>query len=232
MAPSYGLYESSSFQVEGIGPIDGPPILIDVGPAEGPIGGCMPFDQWDADMAVSLLEEAGWAPEGGPIGGFDPLDTGVTGDAAGDASGGDDPGTAPGALAIVVDDEGAIPAPEDDLAPVREFLGRFDRAHQEGDVDTLLELLDPLAIARYGEAQCRGYLEAVAGSIRELELLDARRQPYDYPTDDLTVEPFEVWNLDMEATVLDTDRQTFNFNLGNGGPDGELTWFTDCGQPI
>jgi hypothetical protein len=217
---SFGPYESTTFEIDGIGPIGGGPLFVDVGPDEGPVDGCVPVNEFDPDAAIALLEEAGWAAEGGP------LDDG-SGDTSTDPGG--DPGTGP---AVVDEPDDAIPPPEDELALVREFLGRLDRAHIDGDADTLFSLLDPLVISRYGADQCMSYLQGVAGSITELQLLDGRRQPYEYPTDGLTVPPFEAWNVDMEATVLGQDRQTFNLNISEGGPDGSLAWFSDCGDPI
>ena len=208
---SFGPYQSSRFEIDGVGPVTGGPLFVDVGPQEGPVDGCTPFTETDVEAAQQALMEAGYELRGGLWTHPD-----------------DDPGTDP---AVIDPPPDAIPPPDDELALPREFLGRFDRAHIDGDANTLFDLLDPRVLDRYGADQCRTYLDGVVGSLTEVELLDGRRQPYEYPTDGLTAPPFEAWNVDIEATVLGADRQMFNLNLSEGGPNGEIAWFTDCGDP-
>jgi len=162
--------------------------------------GCTPATELDDAAIRALVSDAGFDPDGGPAG------------------------------PPAIEEDDPIPPPEDELAIVREFLGQMDRAHRAGDVDFLLDTLDPLTIGRYGRDQCESYLGGVVGSIAEIELLGGQRGPYDYPTDGVTVELFDAWAVQIEATVQGADRVPFDLHLRQTS-DG-VTWFSDCGTPV
>lgn len=204
-------------------PVTGGPILVDVGPAEGPIGGCVPFDEMDPDRLGEeeqlIIQDV--LPDPG-----DAADSGGTDAAPGDAGGGVD-------VIVGGGDAGATPAPEDELGPYREFLTRFDTAHRAGDADSLLDWLSPTTLAIYGESQCRSYLEGVVGSVGELFLVDGRLDsPWTFTdTDggDASAEVVGSFELDVELTQQGSERTTTQLHLLDT-PNG-VVWFTDCGNP-
>lgn len=179
------------------------PIVIQVGPQEGPIEGCTPPQDLSAAERDSIR-----------------------------AANAVKPGAGPGGPAVIVDpEEGGIPAPEDDLAPYREFLTRFDAAHRDGDVATLIAMLDPATISRYGASQCQTYLEGVVGSIGDIRLLDgALDSPWTYADGASNVEISGAWNLQIELSILDGPLTTTNFHLRDSAEG--VRWFTDCGEPL
>lgn len=167
-------------------------------------------------------------PDEGPVGGC--VDPATLSPGERDAAAGGLPFPSPG---IVADERDAIPAPDDDLGPYREFLTRFDAAHREGDVDTLLRSLHPAVIARYGTTQCRSSLESTVGSISEIFLTGGQPEPWDYPTDGVTTDIANSWTVSIEATITsDASRQNFDFHLVDAGPPAGVQWFTDCGTPL
>jgi hypothetical protein len=132
----------------------------------------------------------------------------------------------------------AVPATTTTTVPVpagetpEEFLADWVDAHRAHDVDFLAARLHPLVIDRYGEDQCRTYLDLIDGSAYAAEVLSV--EPGTAPW---------VWALDgIETTVADAitvrlrrteDGTTFlegEVHLVAIGR--EIRWFTDCGTPL
>jgi hypothetical protein len=121
-------------------------------------------------------------------------------------------------------------AAADGEAAVREFVAAFEQALTSGDVGFLAARLDPAVIDRYGDAQCREYLDAVAGSAQDFEVIDVQGPvPITYETDGI------------ERSVGDGYEARVRFRTSDGSVvesspiyriDGDtVQWFTDCGQP-
>jgi hypothetical protein len=124
----------------------------------------------------------------------------------------------------------ALPAPAGESP--QEFLTAWVAAHRAHDVEFLLARLHPLVIERYGEEQCRAYLDAIDGSAYGAEVLSV--EPGTAPW---------LWVLDGIETLVD-DAITVQVRRTEDGTtffeaeghlvlvDTEISWFTDCGTPL
>lgn len=110
------------------------------------------------------------------------------------------------------------------------FFDRLAAAFVADDANTLVDLLHPAVVARYGEEQCREHLEVLAASNVELELVEVTGVgPVVYATDG------------QETTIDDGVRVRTRVTRDGEGVeqdatlafvDDELRWFTDCGAPV
>ncbi len=118
----------------------------------------------------------------------------------------------------------------DGEALVRQFVARFDGAHDSGDVDFLYGTLDEQVLVRYGAEQCRSYLAATVGSISDLSVNGvAGPRVFTYTTDGLETPIVDIWSVDLSFLARgDPAGVEFNLHL----VDGEIRWFTDCGEPL
>lgn len=132
-----------------------------------------------------------------------------------------------GGPAVIVPDP--IPAPEDDLAPYREFYTRFETAHRDGDTDFLFSTLHPRVIERYGEATCRAFVDSVVGTVSNMRVIDGRSEPWDFPLDGLTTDISGSVTLSLDAFWVD-EQLTVDVHLAP--VENELRWFADCGDPV
>jgi hypothetical protein len=125
------------------------------------------------------------------------------------------------------------PADLVDQAAVEGFYDLFQTAVQTGDADTLYARLHPAVLDLYGADQCRAFIDA----------------GFDNP--DLTFEvvsvgPLEPWVWERDGRTVDVGDavalQLVQRTLANPDPapqeahvalvDGEIRWFTDCGDPL
>jgi hypothetical protein len=112
---------------------------------------------------------------------------------------------------------------------IRGFLDSFNQAHAAGDGAALFDLLDSASVARYGAKQCRSYLEGVAGTFANGQVLAARPAPWSYDTDGASEPVDGAWTVDLLADVGGARQPSVaHFRLA----DGTVTWFTDCGEPL
>ncbi|MDC3402483.1 hypothetical protein OAX95_00935 [bacterium] len=110
------------------------------------------------------------------------------------------------------------------------FFATWQQANRTGDIDLLLALLHPLVFERYGVEQCRTYLptvtdEQVTIDVREATLDPSRR----YETDGQTATPADAYAVQITSSCP-ADAVEFTATLAF--VDGELRWFTDCGDPV
>ncbi len=129
--------------------------------------------------------------------------------------------------------ESPSPEPTETIAveTPEEFFALFAEAIRTGDVEFLLARLHPVVLERYGRQQCRAAVAALATD----------------PTFDAKVRStseagaYEFTSDGESATVDDTLTVAVTFTTaGDAGRqdahvapvDGELRWFTDCGDPI
>ena len=201
----FGTYPVSSVTAQGPdGPIPVDVLVGDVvvGSSEGPIDGCgSPLDVLDAG-GLELGDPDVLYFGDSPL--VDPGSGGGSGSAAGD------PQSSP---------------PDFDL-----FLNTFGQAHDNGDADTLFDLLDVATIDRYGPDQCRAYLGQVVGSVTGPMLLSAEPGVFSYETDGLATEIPDAWRLQIEAELGGSPVQV-PMHV-RPAADGGVRWFTDCGDPI
>jgi hypothetical protein len=111
------------------------------------------------------------------------------------------------------------------------FVQTFNAAFQDGDVDTLHQLLHPAVFELYGVDACRTYLEGVVTNTIQIEVAEVTR-----------VGAWN-WEIDGQSTPLDFiykvvvdltfqgQTNSLEFHLSLPGDDS-VRWFTDCGEPL
>ncbi len=109
-----------------------------------------------------------------------------------------------------------------------DFVAAFDSWHANGDVDALAASLHPAVLHRYGAEQCEAYLDGVVGTISEIEVVEQRSEPWNYPVDDRATQI-----LNSQTVVVDADlgEQRERVELHVADYAGTVRWFTDCGDP-
>jgi serine/threonine-protein kinase len=124
-------------------------------------------------------------------------------------------------------EESPTPNPE---AEAVALLTELSQAHADGDSALLYARLHGEVIERYGASQCQLYLEGVTGSISDLEALSTTFPVvFHYSMDDMeTVLPDAV-RLNIRYQAQD---QTFETEMHMVEENGEIRWFTDCGEPL
>ena len=110
------------------------------------------------------------------------------------------------------------------------FLAEHSRAHANDDSALLYARLHGEVIERYGTSQCQLYLEKVVGSISDLEALSTTFPVvFHYSTDDLETAIPDAVRLNIRYQVQD---QTSEGEMHLVEENGEMRWFTDCGEPL
>jgi hypothetical protein len=101
-------------------------------------------------------------------------------------------------------------------------------AFQSGDTAYLFDRLHPLVFERYGERQCRRYVN------QELQpdpaaswtvLSSSGPAPWAWETDGLTTTVNDTWTVNIE--IPDEGQREVHF----APSDGTWRWFADCGVP-
>jgi hypothetical protein len=142
-------------------------------------------------------------------------------------------GGLPGGTSVTYEFAGARIDPPAQPIPdaISSFLARYTAALQQGDVDTLVALLHPLVIQRYGADQCRATI-AGAGPDPAFAI-----QPtgvsgpgtWLFTADGASIEVRDAYTIAATVTAIGaTDERFLHFGWSGGG----LRWFTDCGTPI
>ena len=118
----------------------------------------------------------------------------------------------------------AVEAPE-------AFFARLAAAFVADDADTLVALLHPAVLARYGEEQCAGHLATLAAAPLELELVAVLGEgpvPYDGDGQAATIPD----GIRLRINVVRAGTPTEQDATLARTEDGALHWFTDCGTPV
>jgi hypothetical protein len=131
----------------------------------------------------------------------------------------------------------ASPSPEPTGSPTAEptetvqaFVASFNRAQANENVRFLLARLHPEVFERYGRPQCREYLGAVAGTVRDVEILRASEPGQaEYATDGESVVIDDAHTLRI-SLIANGEQTRGRMTLAQVGT--ELRWFTDCGDPV
>ena len=92
--------------------------------------------------------------------------------------------------------------------------------------------IGPTKLERYGDEQCAAYLQEVAGQPIEVEVLSTSdlltgefaRDGLTRAVDDLVLVEIARRDRGAEEAVVQQTRVGF--------VDGEVRWFTDCGEPL
>jgi hypothetical protein len=114
-----------------------------------------------------------------------------------------------------------------DPPTAEEFAGDLLAAFQTGDTTYLFERLHPLNLERYGERQCRRYVNDLPPDpdASWTVLSSTGPAPWDWVTDDLTTTVQDAWTVTIEEP--DERQREVHF-----APfEGMWRWFTDCGDP-
>lgn len=113
-----------------------------------------------------------------------------------------------------------------------EFLANYVGAQRQGNGIALFQLLHPVMLELYGVQVCQDYLaQAVPDSTFDMELLAVVDEPttWIYEVDGRSVEVPDTYTVEVEITAFgETARQEMHLGL----TDGDLGWFTDCGDPL
>lgn len=137
----------------------------------------------------------------------------------------------PASTTTVTPQTTAFTAPEDASVEARSFFANWQQANRAGDIDLLLALLHPLVIERYGAEQCRGYLPTVTDEQVIIEVREATLDPNRrYETDGQTATPADAYAV--QITRADRGADAVELTATLAFVDGELRWFTDCGDPV
>ena len=122
--------------------------------------------------------------------------------------------------------------PADPGRAVDEFFATWASAIGQADFEFLLTALHPAVLERYGDEQCAAYLQEVAGQPIEVEVLSTSdlltgefaRDGLTRAVDDLVLVEIARRDRGAEEAVVQQTRVGF--------VDGEVRWFTDCGEPL
>jgi hypothetical protein len=116
------------------------------------------------------------------------------------------------------------------VADVNALYAKLIPAIRGPDVPTLMALLHPATIERYGEAACRTYL----GSLRDPTFNVVIRSvaapaPWTWERDGRSTVIPDAWAVQADLT---TNGTTSTQEIHVAPVAGELRWFTDCGTPL
>lgn len=112
----------------------------------------------------------------------------------------------------------------------RAFVSELSEAHERGDVDFLMNHLAQATLDRYGQDQCRSYLESHVGTATAFETVAMTYpQTFDYASDGKTTVIPDTVQVDIQFLALGTPATGSMHVLVE---NGQAYWFTDCGEPL
>jgi hypothetical protein len=118
----------------------------------------------------------------------------------------------------------------DRLALVRALYARIVPAIRGPDVATLLALLHPVTIERYGEATCRAYFSGLRDPTFDVVVQSVGPPAaWVWERDGRTTTIPDAWAVQAELTANGT---TSSQEIHVAPIGGEARWFTDCGTPL
>jgi hypothetical protein len=125
------------------------------------------------------------------------------------------------------------PEPSETLAAEtpEEFFADFAEAIRTGDVEFLLARLHPVVLERYGRQRCRAAVASLATDPTLDVKIRSTSEPgsYEFASDGKTATVEDAFTVALTFTTAEgTARQDGHVAL----VDGELRWFTDCGEPL
>jgi hypothetical protein len=125
------------------------------------------------------------------------------------------------------------PEPAETTVPEtpEEFFALFAEAIRTGDVEFLLDRLHPVVLDLYGRQQCRAAVASLPTDPSFGVRVRSVRGPesYEFAPDGQSVTVDDAFTLTLAFTSTEgTSRQEGHLAL----IDGEMRWFTDCGDPL
>jgi hypothetical protein len=124
----------------------------------------------------------------------------------------------------------AAPTPDAE-ARIRAFFATFVPAIRTADVETLLALLHPVSLQRYGEARCRTGFAGLADPAYTVVVKTVHDQAqWEFARDGLTTTIPDAWAIDVDVTTTASGTAAAVVHLAP--IDGEIRWFADCGTPL
>jgi hypothetical protein len=118
----------------------------------------------------------------------------------------------------------------DRLALVRALYARIVPAIRGPDAATLLALLHPATIERYGEAACRVFFAGLRDPTFDVEVQSvASPAPWAWERDGRTTIIPDAWAVQAQLTA---NGSTTSQEIHVAPVGGEVRWFTDCGTPL
>ena len=118
----------------------------------------------------------------------------------------------------------------EDRAAVDAFLADLAVALSDGDGDFLYSRLHPTVLGLYGESQCTAYTGSRLAPGFQLEVRAATGPaPWTWERDGRFTDVEEVFTVDVIRTLGDDVAEQ---ELHVAYVDGEIRWFTDCGDPV
>ncbi len=126
--------------------------------------------------------------------------------------------------------ESRPPSSPDPFTRVSAFYSLLIPAIRDADADTLMSVLHPATIARYGLAACQAQLGSLDDPTYDV-IVHGVLSPaaWDYTTDGLTTPIPDAIAVSASVTA---NGATETRELHVAMVDGEVRWFTDCGTPI
>lgn len=129
-------------------------------------------------------------------------------------------------------DEATAGDPSPDQVDAEELIPRFfdelSAALTDGDVAWLVEHLHPAVIDRYGRGPCQEELTAVSGRpIRLQATAIAAPTVWQWETDGLVTQIDDAYRVTVEQTFADQTTIEAHTVIDQG----QVRWFTDCGEP-
>jgi hypothetical protein len=111
------------------------------------------------------------------------------------------------------------------------FYNAFNRAFEDQNTSTLIDLLHPAVIDLYGGEACQTYLGTVIETLLEVQVVSVTGfGTWGWEIDGLVIPVEGVYTLDINVIAQGqvTERES-HVGLRD---DGALGWFTDCGEPL
>jgi hypothetical protein len=118
-----------------------------------------------------------------------------------------------------------------DPGQVEDFYDAFNSAFVAQDTASLYDRLHPAVLDQYGEAACRAYLDEVVSVPIEVNVLEViGLGEWDWEMDGLSTSIPETYTARVNFSA---QGQTSEIETHLAiRPDGQLGWFTDCGDPL
>lgn len=133
---------------------------------------------------------------------------------------------------VVVEETQPVEEPETVSAMqlVETFSTELVNAMQSHDTTFLFDRLHPAVFDLYGEDACNVYLEGVAGYSQIVALDVQGPEAWTWEIDGVSIPLEDIYTIDVELTLPEGKEliSVLHYAL----VDGELLWFTDCGEPL
>ena len=118
----------------------------------------------------------------------------------------------------------------DPLAQVQALYARLVPAVRSADAGTLLALLHPATIERYGETACRATFSSLQDPAFDIVPRSVGSPgPWNWERDGRSTTIPDAWPIQVDLT---SQGATSSTEVHVAPVGGELRWFTDCGTPI